>query len=87
MTEEPGDLRMTYSDLKAGDVLVKEDRPMFIVIACDSNENVFTWVSLRGSRPGTMHSPDLKLCEMWDLDIRSAYSEVLRGGSSISLSA
>lgn len=60
---------MTYADLKPGDVLIRNDRPMYLVVRCDEKSNKFAWMPLNGERAGHLIEPDLARVELWDMNI------------------
>lgn len=60
---------MLYAELKPGDVLLRDGRPIFLVIRCSPQENDFAWVPLTGKNIGRLIQPDLARVEMWNAKI------------------
>lgn len=78
----------TWADLLSGDILmstVDDDvDPVCLVISCDPDSNLFTWMSLTGDRIGKVLTPNLRLSGLWN-DSLAGYYNVLRGSEMIYL--
>lgn len=76
---------MRYWQLKPGDVLIRNKRPLWVVIECDPNANRFRWMPLWGEKAGCLSDPNMELIDMWNEYIDDSYDEVLRGSECVSL--
>jgi hypothetical protein len=60
---------VTYAELRPGDVLMRDGRPLYVVIRCSVADNEFAWLPLVGERAGHLLQPDLARVEMWHISV------------------
>ena len=74
---------MKYCQLRANDVLLRDGKPIFVVLECNPENNVFRWLSLLNKNIGKVGSADFEYTKMWDEDLFCSYDVVLRGNKEI----
>jgi hypothetical protein len=72
-----------YSDLQPGDVVIKNEKPLFVVLACSRKDNFFKWMSLQKANVGMVYTPDFDRISFWDFLVGQGSTRILRGDTYI----